>query len=498
MKHAIKVLPMIFVLFMLNNAHAQDAAEEKKYGFNELLCGYLEHDFELKKLTIEAQKSKLALENAKINEGFDVTLSTGTMTFYTGSGSGDFSVKPSAKISVPSAKNLSVNASADYRYDGSSETSDLKDGKIGVSFDIISPVQEQSRIEILKKEREVLEAKRKIYNSALSAEKNFYQEMKSLLSSINSVYTNLQDVYTDTLSFEKIKAQGYTSSSSTYRLAEMKVLSGRHTIETAVHKIRHDFVVFYKKCGIDLSMDNERDFLKFIPDDIPQLEGLKFTSFDKEKYKEIENAKWINKINSLARKADKNFSLGLNAGYTFENSATKTDTIDAGISTTWNGLGVNCGISFPTGTDEFTPAFTLGATVNLNSFRPRAINEETYKLPEKQELIDLDTANADYETSIIDFDQQLDNILWEKGSVAENFLLYQKNEEDLEKYYKMGIVTQSEYLSAMNNRLLYQVKIIINTIDMILYNNSVQSNFVDIDISLPESTAVQLKSGEKE
>ena len=497
MKHAIKVLPMIFVLFMLNNAHAQDAAE-KKYGFNELLCGYLEHDFELKKLTIEAQKSKLALENAKINEGFDVTLSTGTMTFYTGSGSGDFSVKPSAKISVPSAKNLSVNASADYKYDGSSETSDLRDGKIGVSFDIISPVQEQSRIEILKKEREVLEAKRKIYNSALSAEKNFYQEMKSLLSSINSVYTNLQDVYTDTLSFEKIKAQGYTSSSSTYRLAEMKVLSGRHTIETAVHKIRHDFVVFYKKCGIDLSMDNERDFLKFIPDDIPQLEGLKFTSFDKEKYKEIENAKWINKINSLARKADKNFSLGLNAGYTFENSATKTDTIDAGISTTWNGLGVNCGISFPTGTDEFTPAFTLGATVNLNSFRTRAIKEETYTLTEKQELIDIDTANEDYETSIIDFDQQLDNILWEKGSVAENFLLYQKNEEDLEKYYKMGIVTQSEYLSAMNNRLLYQVKIIINTIDMILYNNSVQSNFVDIDISLPESTAVQLKSGEKE
>ena len=497
MKHAIKVLPMIFVLFMLNNAHAQDAAE-KKYGFNELLCGYLEHDFELKKLTIEAQKSKLALENAKINEGFDVTLSTGTMTFYTGSGSGDFSVKPSAKISVPSAKNLSVNASADYKYDGSSETSDLSDGKIGVSFDIISPVQEQSRIEILKKEREVLEAKRKIYNSALSAEKNFYQEMKSLLSSINSVYTNLQDVYTDTLSFEKIKAQGYTSSSSTYRLAEMKVLSGRHTIETAVHKIRHDFVVFYKKCGIDLSMDNERDFLKFIPDDIPQLEGLKFTSFDKEKYKEIENAKWINKINSLARKADKNFSLGLNAGYTFENSATKTDTIDAGISTTWNGLGVNCGISFPTGTDEFTPAFTLGATVNLNSFRTRAIKEETYTLTEKQELIDIDTANEDYETSIIDFDQQLDNILWEKGSVAENFLLYQKNEEDLEKYYKMGIVTQSEYLSAMNNRLLYQVKIIINTIDMILYNNSVQSNFVDIDISLPESTAVQLKSGEKE
>ena len=46
MKHAIKVLPMIFALFMLNNAHAQDAAEEKKYGFNELLCGYLEHDFE--------------------------------------------------------------------------------------------------------------------------------------------------------------------------------------------------------------------------------------------------------------------------------------------------------------------------------------------------------------------------------------------------------------------------------------------------------------------
>ncbi|MCR5614263.1 TolC family protein [Treponema sp.] len=484
-----KKLVLIISIVLLNFTQAafcqtesQSDSEKSTYGYEQLLCDYLAHDLELQKLTIEVEKAALAFKKTKIEQGIDVTLSSGTMTFYSGSAGTNISVKPSAKISVPSAKNLSVTASTDYQHKTSTKTNELKDTKLALSLDLISSTEAQSKIKVIKSEREYLEAKRKLQSAALSAEKSFYQELKNLLNSINTIFTNLHDVYTDTINFEKLKAQGYSSASSTYRLAEMKVSSGRHTIDSAVHKLRHDFVVFYKKCGITVSMEGEREFLKFIPSDIPDVDGVKFSSYDKEKFSEIEKANWTYTINSMERKADKNFSFGVNGGYTFANSTTKSDTVNAGIDTSWNGLGLNLGVSVPVGKKDFTPAFTVGASVNLNSFLTNSIKTQTYKLTEKQELLDIDTANENYETSVIDFDQQLENLEWEKTTLEENFLLYQRNEVDLKKYYDMGIVTQSEYLSARNNRLLYQVKKIINEIDMILYNNNVQSKFVDLDL----------------
>lgn len=70
------------------------------------------------------------------------------------------------------------------------------------------------------------------------------------------------------------------------------------------------------------------------------------------------------------------------------------------------------------------------------------------------------------------------NLEWEKKSVAENFALYKENESDLYKYYKSGIVSESEFLSAKNNRQLYEIKILINRLEYILYNNEVLSEFV--------------------
>ena len=59
--------------------------------------------------------------------------------------------------------------------------------------------------------------------------------------------------------------------------------------------------------------------------------------------------------------------------------------------------------------------------------------------------------------------------------------LYQKNETDLKKYYSYGIVSESEYLAAKNNRQLYEVKTKINQLEFILYNNDIRSKFVDLD-----------------
>ncbi|MGN0738846.1 MAG: hypothetical protein ACI4LX_01580 [Treponema sp.] len=470
-----------FNLFSGENIN-DSSAEDKKYFCEDLLCGYLEHDLELQKLTLGVAKSELSLEQTKINQGFDISISTGTMTFYTGSSEAGstITVKPSLTAKIPAAKNISATVSTDYQYKTSTKTNELKDTKFSVSFDALSQTEALSKITLMKSERELVEAKRKLQTAALSAEKKFYTELEDILVSINNIFTYFQEVYTDRLNLEKLKAQGYSSSSSTYRIAEMKVLTGEHDIDTAIHNLKLDFIVFYQHCGINVEFENERNFLSFIPENIPVVESLNFTDFEKDKYSEIESANWTYKINELTRKADKYFSLGFNAGYTMKNSTTKTDTVDAGVSTTIAGVGLNCGISVPVGLNDFTPAFTVSASLSPNAFRTKNITMQQYELTASQELLDIAAAEQNYETAVIAYNQSASNLKWEKESVAENFSLYQKTEADLEKYFKMGIVTESEYLTARNNRQLYEVKIIINRLEYILYNNDLKSQFVDL------------------
>ena len=59
--------------------------------------------------------------------------------------------------------------------------------------------------------------------------------------------------------------------------------------------------------------------------------------------------------------------------------------------------------------------------------------------------------------------------------------MYAKLAEELEAWFSQGIVTESEYLSAKTNAELYRVEILINMIDMIIYNDDVKCNFVSAE-----------------
>lgn len=482
-----KLILILLIVLGCTSIYAQAVPSEKNndekqiYYLVELLGGYLENDLDLQKLTLEVQKSQLSLKQTKIDQGFDVTLSTGPMTIYSGSTGTNIVVKPSVTAKLPSAKNLSASVSTDYQYKTSTNVNELKDTKFSAGIDLISQTEALSKINIMKSERLVLETKRKLQNTALTVEKKFYTELKDILNSINGILTSLQNVYTDRLNLEKLKAQGYSSASSTYRIAEMKVSSGEHDVETSIHNLKKSFVIFYQHCGYTIEFSDERNLLKYIPAEIPELEALNFADYKKENFSEIESAEWTYEINELVRKADKYFSFGINGGYTINNSTTKTDTVDAGISTTAGGLGLNCGVSIPIGIKDFTPAFSLSATVSPNSFRSKNITKQQYELTAKQELLDIQKAQQNYESALIASEQNAVNLNWEKNTVNENYKLYQQYEQDLKKYFNMGIVTESEWLAALNNRQLYEVKSVLNKLEFIIHNNNVKSQFVDRD-----------------
>ncbi|MBR1637772.1 MAG: TolC family protein [Treponema sp.] len=449
-----------------------------------LLLAYLENDLELQNLTLAAQKAELALNYAEVSNGFDISLASGNVTLKADSEGTKITASPSVKMSLPQASNLSFTAETDLSLVSEQEAS-FSDTSLSLGVDIISSTALSRKVTLLKAQRTRTEALRSLQNRAVEAESAFYTELKTLLSSIKSIIKAEQTLYSDTIDFDSVKAQGYSSSSSTYRLAQMQVLSDKHSVESLLRALLHDYIVFYKKCGYDISLTADQDYLELIPDDFESAEPVNVLSFEKDSYTKIEAAVWTNQINSMERKTDSVFSLAANAGYTFANSSTDSDTVDAGLSAVLGGLSLSAGVALPVESDT-SPALVLSASLSPFSFKKNAIEKKVAALSQEQELLDIESARSDYETYIVSAIQDLEEILWEKESAAENYEMYAKLADELEDWYKQGIITESEYLSARSNAAMYRVEVLINMLDVIIYNDEVKSNFVSDSVLMEE------------
>ena len=465
-------------LFFLAIINAEPQSSQRLPDTTTLLLSYVENDAELKNLILAAKKSALSYQSAKIDTGFDVTLSNGSVTLQVNDDGTKLTAKPSVKMSLPQASNLSVTAQTNFSSE-SSNTS-LSNTSVAVGIDIISSAVISNKLTKLKAERAVTEAQRKIEKRAIAAEKEFYTALKNLLSSINTIMTKRQTLYEDSIDLEAKKVQGYSESSSTYRQAELKVISDQHEIDSAIHSFKYDCVVFYKNCGYDLEIDDKADLMSFVPSGIDEVEPADILKFDKALYTEIENANWTYYINSMERSSKKNYGLSASAGYTFDNSITNSDSIDAGLSGTFGGLTVGAGISLPVKSSQssISPAYTLSASLNPNTFRKNSITKKQNVLTEEQELLAIQTAESAYETKLVEFQQKLDTLLWEKKTVEENISMYGGLEKDMAQLYQQGYINETDYLSAKNNLNSSIIKKISNLIDLIIYNDDVISNFV--------------------
>ena len=494
-KHLI-ILTAIMLLSSLSFA-AQPSEEVQKISLPDtttLLLSYVENDPELRNLTISAKKASLSYESTKIDSGFDVTLSSGTITLQVNEDGSKLSARPSVKAKLPQASNLSLTGQTNIS-SNDSETK-VSDTSISLGVDIISSALISNKITRLKAERNVVEAERKIQKRALTAEKEFYTELKKLLSSISSIISKQEKYYSDSIDFEAKKIQGYSTGSSTYRQTELKVLSDKRDIDTAIHTFIHDSVVFYKKCGFDIQLDENVDLMSLVPSDIEAIEPVDVSSFDQELYSEIESANWSHTINSMERSSKKTYSLTASAGYTLDNSSTKTDTVDAGLNGSIGGLTLGLGVSMPlegTGSSKTengsgapgsskssnSPTFTLSATLTPNTFRKNSITKQQNELTEEQELISIESAESNYQTKVVELQQKLDSLLWEKETAEKNLSMYEDLERDMSKLYSQGYISETEYLSSKNNLNSNIIKRISNLIDLIIYNDDVISNFVN-------------------
>lgn len=447
------------------------AQESGRMDVNSLFASYLKNDLETRRLAAEVEKQILSQQSTEIVNGFDIELSTGTVRFSTGKNS-DVEFRPSATIKFPQLQNLSATANSTVNIGNAKTTANTS---LSIGVDIISGAKETRNVALLKAERGVLEAKRALQNRALSAERDFYNSLRTLYQTALSIVTAQNDLYDDKTNLEKIQAQGYSASSSQYRTAQMKVLSDEYNVRAAQRELESETSVFAAKCGVSYA---GVDAIDFLPTDIPLVQAIDIRSFDKSKFSEIESAEWNHYINGLSRKADKNFSLSVNGGYTFSSDRTNArDTVDAGVSAKYNGLNVTAGTNIPVGGEDINPSYTLSLSLSPNSFRTRAISEKQNELTEEQELIAIEKANRSYETNVLSNSKSLEDIEWKRETTKEYFDMYTKLEADNARWLDAGIMTESEYRASAMNKEKYRIQMITNEIDLILYNDEIKLLF---------------------
>ena len=442
---------------------------------SQLLASYLEQDADLKNQALELQKAKLNQQLTQIDKGISVKLQTGDMTFTFGDNN-SFSVKPGASVTIPQANNLGINLNSQFSVNKGKSTFDSAGASLSV--DLISSNKANRDINLLQQERKVLEAERSLTSKALDKEKSFYKSLSSLLSSVTSVLSKKATVFDDNVAFEKIKLQGYDSSSASYVRAELKYFSSQRDYEAAVHSLIHDYKAFYLDCGKEIEIPEDFDFTLLIPSDIEEVSPLDITSFDKNSYKEIESTEWSQKINQMNRDATTKFSLTANGGYTYRNNNGKgSNSLSAGMNATYEGLGLNANVNVPISSGD--PSLTLGITLTPNTFKKSNISDQLEQISIEQEAMKLDAAYSSYETTLRERQLKLEDILWNVKSNQTNYEMYVKVEESMKDYYKKGLISEKDYSSARNNTIQAKVKQISGYIDLIIYNNEVTAMFVE-------------------
>ena len=488
MKRIKAIFGMAFAL-IFGSVHL--SAAEK---LESLLPGYLANSTELQQLANQMQKVMIENEMNEISNGFSFKLSTGTITFTTGD-SWNIKFTPTASFSIPDAKNLGISVSSTILFDSSDSTDTFTNSSLKVSVDIISNNTKNREINALKSQRKVLEAQRKVQNGFVSVEKEFYEKVKSLYEMASKILTLEKSLYDNQLKLETLKSQGYTTSSTKYKTAQMNVMNDQYDVDSQMKSMEREVKIFCAKCGVEYKYDSP---LSFLPTEIPDVEAVKITSYSPEKYTKIESLTWTHYINELERETDSSISLSANAGFTFNNERTSSHSIDLGSNFTWNdtGLVLNVGTNIPVGTDSFSPFFTLGVSFDPTAFKTAKLNKELDSLESSQEEIDIENAKSDFGTVAITQNTSLENIMWEKSTCKESYEMYSSLEADMAKYYRQGYISKTEYNNASVNKETSRIKVLINKLNLIIYNNETTLLFVR-DEELREDKSNQDVNSEK-
>lgn len=504
----------LFILFYVTQVFAET-------NLNSLLLGYLKNDLTLQKYMLTAQSKALSFDASKISNGMSFTLSSGTVKIQTSSDGTKYTFTPSASLGLPSLNDTKITASLPVTMKSGYENTEsgvletngtyLENGNVKLSTGIITSAPLKRKVTLLEAERAYIEAERSAQNQALTVENEFYTNLKSLYNYAAKVLTARKDLYDDEIDLKVLTAQGYSKTSSSYRRKYLEIQSDRRNVFESLRTLERETAIFAVKCGAeyeqvfnpvaavpgakaDGSDEGQKAYdavMAFLPGEIPSVEMEDVLSYDAEKYTKSESAAWTKYINELKRKTDYSLEVGAYGGYTFNESISRYDTIDGGITFDWRGITASAGVSLPTsqnllpfktsgfGQTSTSPVYTFSISLNPNTWRLSSIDKKQDELNAQIDLITEKSASDDYDTGLLEKLTERGDLSWSEKSYAEEYDMYAQLESDMAKWYAGGSVTESDYLDAKNSREKARINILINAVEKIIYNNNVKMMFVE-------------------
>lgn len=481
MKRRLVLCLFLFAGFFLN------AEEQPDDRLQTLLSGWLSNDLELQKSALNARSKALSRDSAKISSGITVELSSGNVTITTGTDdSTRITVNPKAEISIPQASGASAGVSIPVTVEDGKKTVD--GGSITASIDIISSSGTERSVKLLQAQRALTEAERTVEKRALEAEKEFYSNLKKLYKYAMDVRSAKNDLYDDELELKVLETKSYSKTSAKYRQASLKVETDRREIKEIQHQMERETAIFALKCGVEYDRDSSAAD-DFLPASIPSVKIERIFDYDPETYTKTESALWNKEIGSLERKADSTVSVKASGEYKFNSSVSGQDDAGGKLTLGFKGLDLSAGAYYPTGTSVFesksnaaakndNPYFQFSLGIKPEEWRLANIKDEQKKIDQELEEIAIKDARDAYDEEVLSKVSQLHDIKWSQKSYNEEYKMYTDLERDMEKWLKEGIVTESDWLDAKNNREKAHCNIMINSIDQIIYNNEVKLMFI--------------------
>lgn len=490
------------------------SAQEKGSRLALLLSGYLENDLDLQKYVLSAENARLSYDSTKIENGVSFSLTTGTVKIQLSDDGNKYTFTPGATLELPALNDTSATLSLPMttksgfdENSGNENGTFLDNGSFKIETGIVTSSATKRKITLEESKRTYIEALRSAKNQALSAEKEFYEKLNKLYGYASDVVDKKNDKYDDEIDLRVLEAQGYSKQSSAYRTKELEVQSDARDVGDAIRLLERETAIFAVKCGEDYERvfgggDFEREkqvdagdeayksAMEFLPDSIPSVELEDVLSYKSDDYTETESAKWNQYINNLKRSTDYKLELNAYGEYVFNDSSSGYDTVGGGLTFDWKGVSASAGVAFPTGsnvlsfdssnsgTKSKSPVYTFGVTLTPNTWRLSSIDKKQDELNSKIDEIAVKSAADNYETDILDKLTSRGDLKWSEKSYAEEYDMYSKLASDSEKWLSQGIITEADYLDAVNNKEKARLNILTNLAEQVIYNDDVKLLFV--------------------
>jgi hypothetical protein len=444
------IIAVFCVLFNTGGLKAQEPDADKG-GVLRLLALYLENDTELQNLALKVRQAEIGRDRTGIEKGFDLTLSSGSMHLYSVDGSAAFSVEPKADVSFPgfNSTSLSVSAPITLESDNAGQGVVLENTQVLLSTAIITSAGKQRKVDLLKADRALSEARRVLSNRGLSAEKEFYETLNSLYENIIQALTSEEEAYTKEIELALAQRQGYSPSSVYYRTKQLEAAEAYRTAQEQRRTFEHNTAAFARDCGLAA--------LPALPEIIPAANLDELPEFgqndEKPRFAEIESALWNSYIGGLSRDAQGTVELSAQGGLTAKNSRlNSTTSADAGLTLGWKGISLSALGQIPLSGAEKNPAVTLSLNFNVNKQRTAALSNTEKRLEAEIEALALKTAERTWEETVDLMRSERADLLWEKKRLEEQYELYRELAEDTTVWYERGVVSESEYRKAIANK----------------------------------------------